>query len=181
MLTGTDSLVLGDFNAHHSLRNNRYERQPNGGFNQHFQLCSPKCRFSHKAPWECRPQFCGCIISISLTSLITSSEWQTHTTMRSDHLPILIGLQTTSTSPPSRHRPYINLKKADWTRYRQEIERKLSSRHLLIDYQKDEKLFRATLLKAASHHIPTGRPKLYTQQVPAQILAMMEEQDDIHK
>ena len=57
----------------------------------------------------------------------------------------------------------------------------LSSRHLPTDCQKDKKLFRATLLKAASHHIPTGRHKLYTQQVPAEILAMMEERDDIRK
>ena len=101
--------------------------------------------------------------------------------MSSDHLPILIGLQTTATSSPARHRTYINLKNADWTGYRQEIERKLSSRHLPTDCQKDEKLFRATLLKAASHHIPTGRRKLYTQQVPAEILAMMEERDDLGK
>ena len=77
----------------------------------------------------------------------------THTTMRSDHLPILIGLQTTATSSPARHRTYTNLKKADWTRYRQEIKRKLSSRHLPTVCQKDEKLFQATLLKVASHHI----------------------------
>ena len=35
--------------------------------------------------------------------------------------------------------------------------------------------------KAASHHIPTGRRKLYTQQVPAEILAMMEERDYLRK
>ena len=63
----------------------------------------------------------------------------------------------------------------------QEIERKLSSRHLPTDCQKDEKLFRATLLKAASHHIPTGRRKLCMQQVPADILDMMEERDDLRK
>ena len=63
----------------------------------------------------------------------------------------------------------------------QEIERKLSSRHLPNDCQRDEKFFRATLLKADSHHIPTGRRKLYTQQVPAEILAMMEERDDLRK
>ena len=179
LLTGTDSLVLGDFIAHHSLGNNRYERQPAGGLSQHFQLCSPEYRFTYKVPWKYQPQFSRCIISIN--SLITSSEWQTHTTMSSDHLPILIGLQTTATSSPARHRTYINLKKADWTGYMQEIERKLSSRHLPTDCQKDEKLFRATLLKAASHHIPTGRRKLYTQQVPAGILAMMEERDDLRK
>ena len=101
--------------------------------------------------------------------------------MSSDHLPILIGLQTTATSSPARHRTYINLKKADRIRYRQEIERKMSSRHLPTNCQKNEKLFRATLLKAASRHIPTGRRKQYTQQVPAEILAMMEERDDLRK
>ena len=101
--------------------------------------------------------------------------------MSSDRLPIFIGLQTTATSSPARHKTYINLKKADWIRYRQEIERKLRSRHLPTDCQKEEKLFRATLLKAASHHIPTGRRKLYTQQVQAELLAMMEERDDLCK
>ena len=101
--------------------------------------------------------------------------------MSPDHLPIPIGLQTTVTSSPARHRTYTNLKKADCTRYRQEIERKLSSRHLPTDCQKDEKLFRATLLKSASHHIPTGRRKLYTQHVPVEILAMMEERDNQRK
>ena len=57
----------------------------------------------------------------------------------------------------------------------------LSSRHLPTDCQKDEKLFRATLLKAASHHIPSGRRKLYTQPVPVDILAMIEERDEIRK
>ena len=77
-------------------------------------------------------------VSVASAPLITSSEWQTHTTMSSDYLPILMGLHTTSTSSPTRHRSYINLKKADWTRYRQEIERKLRSRHLPSDCQKDD-------------------------------------------
>ena len=80
-----------------------------------------------------------------------------------------------ATSSLARHRPYINLQKADSTGYRHEIERKLNSRHLPTDCQKDEKLFRAILLKIASHHSPTGRRKLCTQQVKAEILAMMED------
>ena len=100
-----------------ALRNNRYERKPAGGFSQHFQLCSPKYRFTYKASRECRPQFSRCLISI------TSSEWQTHTTMSSDHLPMLIGLQTTVASSHEWHKTYINIKKADWTGDRQEIER----------------------------------------------------------
>ena len=75
---------------------------------------------------------------------------------------------------------YINLRKADWTRYRQEIECKLSSSHP-TDCQKAKKLFRATLLKAASHHIPTGSRRLYMLHVPAESLAMVKERDDLRK
>ena len=182
LLTGTDSLVLGDFNAHHSLwhsgttdtRGNQLADSVSTSSFAVLNTDSPT-----RLPGSANPNSPD--VSLASTSLITSSEWQTHTTMSSDHLPILIGLQTTATSSPARHRTYINLKKADWTGYRQEIERKLSSRHLPTDCQKGEKLFRATLLKAASHHIPTGRRKLYTQQVPAEILAMMEERDDLRK
>ena len=100
--------------------------------------------------------------------------------MISYHLPILIGLQTTATSSPAQHRTYINLKKTDWTRYKQEIERKLRSGHLPSDCQKDE-VFQATILKAAYHHIPAGRHKLYTQQVSADIITMLEERDHLRK
>ena len=170
MLTDTDSLVLGDFNAHHSL----WHSGTTDSRGNQLNTDSPT-----RLPGNANPSSPD--VSLASASLITSSEWQTHTTMSSDHLSILIGLQTTATSSPARHRTYINLKQPDRTGYKQEIERKLSSRHLPNDCQKDEKLFRATLLKAASHHIPTGRRKLYTQQVPAEILAKMEERDDLRK
>ena len=181
LLTGIDTLVLGDFNAHHSLwhsgttdsRSNKLADSVSISSLAVLNTDSPT-----KLPGNADPRSPDA--SFASSSLITSSELQTHTAMSSDHLPILIGLQATATSSSARHRTYINLKKADWTGYKQEIERKLSSRHLPTDCQKDEMLFRATLLKAASH-IPTGRRMLYTQQVSAEILAMMEERDDLCK
>ena len=165
LLIDTDSLVLGDFNAHHSLwhtgttdtRGNQLVDSISISSMAVLNTDSPT-----RLPGNADPRSPD--VSLASASLITSSEWQTHTTMSSDHLPILIGLQTTATSSPARHRTYINLKKADWTGYRQEIERKLSSCHLPTDCQKDEKLFQATLLKAAFHHIHTGRRKIYMQQ-----------------
>ena len=182
LLTGTDSLVLGDFNAHHSLWHSGTTDSRGNQLVDSISISSFAVLnkdLPTRLPGNANPSSPD--VSLASASLITSSDWQTHTTMSSAHLPILIGLQTTATSSPARHRTYINLKKADWSRYRQEIERKLSSRHLPTDCQKDKKLFRATLLKAASHHIPTGRRKLYTQQVPAEILTMMEERDDLRK
>ena len=62
ILTGTDSLVLGDFNAHQSLW--------------------------HSGTTDTRGN--------QLADSVSISEWQTHTTMSSDHLPILIGLRLLS-------------------------------------------------------------------------------------
>ena len=155
LLTDTDSQVLEDFNAHHSLlhsgtTDSRGNQLADAVSISSFAVLNTDS--STRLTGNADPSSPD--VSLASASLIISSEWQTHTTMSSDHLPILIGLQTTSTSSPARHRKYINLRKADWTGYRQEIERKLSSCHLPTDCQKDEKLFRATLLKAASHHIP---------------------------
>ena len=91
-------------------------------------------------------------VSLASTSLITSCSWQTLTTLRSDHLPILIRLQMKMTTIPCLRRTYVNLHKANWDRYRQEVEAALSKLSLPTDCQRDEKIFRTVLLKAASHH-----------------------------
>ena len=120
-------------------------------------------------------------VSLASTSLITSCSWQTLSTLSSDHLPILIRLQMKTTSTPGLRRTYVNLKKANWDRYRQEVETALSKRSLPTDCQRDEKIFRTVLLKAASHHIPTGRHRLHEEPVPAEILDVMTRRDDLRK
>ena len=120
-------------------------------------------------------------VSLASTSLITSCSWQTLSTLSSYHLPILIRLQMKMTTTLSLRRTYVNLKKANWDRYRQEVEAALSKRFLPTDCQRDEKIFRTLLLKAASHHIPTGRHILHEEHVPAEILDVMTRRDDLCK
>ena len=102
-------------------------------------------------------------VSFASASLITSCSWQTLSTLSSDHLPILIRLQMkTIPKPGLRQCTYVNLMKANWDRYRLEVEATLSKRSLPTDFQRDEKILRTILLlKAASHHIPTGRHRLH--------------------
>ena len=97
-------------------------------------------------------------------------------TLSSEHQPILIRLQMKTPSNPGLRRTYVNLKKANWDRYRQEVEAALSP-----DYQRDEKIIRTVLLKAASHHIPTGRHRLHEEPVPAEILDVRNIRDDLRK
>ena len=98
-------------------------------------------------------------VSLASASLITSCSWQTLSTLSSDHLPILIRLQMKTPSNPGLRRTYVNLKNANWDRYRQEVEAALSKRSLPTDCQRDEKIFRTILFKAASHHIPYWTPQ----------------------
>ena len=86
-----------------------------------------------------------------------------------------------TTCTPGLRRTYVNLKKADWDRYRQQVETTLSKRSLPTGCQRDEKIFRIVLLKAASHHIHTGRHRLHEEPVPAELLDVMTRRDDLHK
>ena len=84
--------------------------------------------------------------SLASASFITSDSWQTLLTFSSDYLPILIRLQMKMPSNPGLRRTYVNLKKANWDIYRQEVEASLSKRSLSTDCQRDEKIFRTVLL-----------------------------------
>ena len=90
------------------------------------------------APREFRQTPSSPDVSLASTSIITSCSWQTLSTLSSDHLQILIRLQIKTTSTPGLRRTYVNLKKADWDRYRQEVETALSKRSLPTDCQRKE-------------------------------------------
>ena len=85
------------------------------------------------------------------------------------------------TSTPGLRRTYVNLKKANWDRYRQEVEITINKLSLPTDCPRDEKNFRTVLLKAASHHIPTGRHRLHEEPVPAKILDVTTRRDYLRK
>ena len=77
------------------------------------------------------------------------------------------------------HRTSFNLKKANWDRYSKEIEDRLSKRRLPSNCQKGEKILSTIILKAASRHIPSGRHRINTEPVPAEILEKMRARDDL--
>ena len=182
LMTTPDTLILGDFNAHHSSwhatsTDTRGKNLADSISNSDFGIINWDT--PTRLPNNATPSSPD--VSLASSSLITSTNWNTITTLGSDHLPILIRLQTTVSVTPASHRTYVNLKKANWARFTQEIEDKLSNRPLPSDCQKDEKTLRAIILKAASHHIPTGRHKINTEPVPAEILDLTKERDELRR
>ena len=179
LLTTADTLILGDFNTHHpswysrstDTRERKMADPINGSDYGILNLDSPT-----RVPPNAEPSS----PDVSSASLITSCSWQTLSTLSSDHLPILIRLQMKTPSNPGLRRTHVNLKKANWDRYRQEVEAALSKRSLPTDCQRDEKIFCTVLLKA-SHHIHTGRHRLHEEAVPTEILDVMNRRDDLRK
>ena len=96
------------------------------------------------------------------------------------HLMLLADPVNASLRPGLR-RTYVNLKKTNRDRYRQEVEVALSNHSLPTYYQRGEKIFHTFLLKVASYHIHTVRHRLHEEPVPADILDVMNKRDDLRK
>ena len=151
LLTTQDTIILSDLNAHHlswysrstDTRGTLMDDSLNGTDNGIHNWDTPTRVLQN--------------VLLESASLITSFSWQTISTLSSDHLPILIRLQMKTTAIPGLRRTDLNLKKAYWDRYRLEVETALSKCSLPTYCQRNEKIFPAILLKAASHHIPTTR------------------------
>ena len=143
LMTTPDTLILGDFNAHHSSWH--ATSTDTRGKNLADSICNSDFGILNwdtptRLPSNATPSSPD--VSLASSSLITSTNWNTITTLGSDHLPILIRLQTSVSVTPASHRTYVNLKKANWASFTQEIEDKLSNRPLPSDCQKDEKLYK---------------------------------------
>ena len=144
LMMTTDTLLLGDFNAHHSswhsssddTRGTNLENTING---TNFGILN--CDTPTRLPSNATPSSPD--VSLASASLITSSNCQTKTTMSSDHLPILISLQMAPSSTPSLHQNYVNLKKANWERYSKDIEETMGTEPDPLDCQQGEKILRA--------------------------------------
>ena len=172
-----DTLILGDFNAHHSAwylsstdtRDTLLENVVSGSNFGIINWDSPT-----RLPGTANPSSPD--VSLASASLITSTNWQTKTNLGSDHLPILISLQMDLTINPIPHRTSFKRKQTET-----DIVDKLSKRLLPTDCQRDKKIFRTGLLKASLHPIPTGRHRLHEEPVPAEILDVITRRDDLRK
>ena len=112
LLTTPDTPVLGDFNAHHSSWH--ATSTDTRGMNLADAICSTDfCILNWDTPTRLLSNATpsSSDVSLALSSLITSTNWNTITILGSDHLHILIRLQTTVSVTPAPHRTYVNLKK----------------------------------------------------------------------
>ena len=107
LLTTSDTLILGDFNAHHlswysrstDTRGRKIADSINGYDYGILNWDSPT-----RVPQNAEPSSPD--VSLASAYIITSCSWQTLSTFSSDNLPILIRLQIKTPSNPGLRRTY---------------------------------------------------------------------------
>ena len=182
LLSHNNALLLGDANAHDptwfstiadtrgSKLSAEIEESEMGILNEN---CPTRLPSNHQPT---SPD-----ISLVTKSLLTSCDWSTEIGPRSDHLPILISISSSSFLEPIRapKRIFINIAKSDWPAFQEEIESALRNQPGPTDVYQGEAVLRKVINTASKHHIPSGRRKDVTPQLSHEAKEWMTERDEL--
>ena len=149
-----DYLIMGDFNAHHPSLYSQTEDDQAAKRGESLDAAVSLTVSAAILRSSVVPD-----VTLISGHLLLDSTWSTHTTLGSDHLPILTRLPGLSTAP-RRARSYMNFLRRDWEGFERETEFLFSSLGPPpLSCAKGEKEFRKVLATAAIHNIPAGYQK----------------------
>ena len=173
------ALILGDFNAHHSSWHSEANEDTRGRnlseILDNLQLGTlnedqPTRIFNNTST---APD-----VSIASIGLLPTSQWKIETALSSDHLPILITLNTSVKKIKAPKRTFVNFIKADWENFTKYTEEEFENLDMTDDVCKAEKTFRKIINKAAGKHIPAGRiPKVNGSSIPDEASDLIQERN----
>ena len=118
-------------------------------------------------------------ISLASLALLPYTSWETKTQLSSDHLPIIVTVQTDIKPTTSEDKTYLNFRKADWTKFYVETERIFETLDTPSDVHKGEKAFRKIINKISKTSIPSGRIKSVLPGIPTEAAQKMTERDNL--
>jgi len=96
--------------------------------------------------------------------------WQTITALSSDHIPIMITINTkANTIPQHTNRCYTNYRKANWKTFTEEIETTLSDSATPTNTHTGNQILTNAILLADKHNIPKGKLNSHHTPLPEHI------------
>ena len=173
------SLIVGDINAHHS----RWETNTNED-ERGVQLVDEIDSAEYTILKENKPTWLptngrSTLLDISLASndIALLSHWSFSTSLASDHLPILITINSEVTTIDGPRRIYINFKKADWARYVEASDKYLAEAGETRTVEQVEMTFRKAVNKASGLFIPASHMQHFQPTLPASAKSLADERD----
>ena len=180
-----DTLVVGDFNAHHSAWNSRTTCD---GARRRGEAVLDAVNDSNlvllNTDEHTRLPTNGLSSSPDLTlisaHLAPDTTWRTHTRLNSDHLPISISFN--NDNPPTRRRKsYTNFRLADWEAFRAKTEQLFSTAGDPPSTTAGVKKFTNIINKTSNRTIPTGYRKVYRPGLSPELRRLTAHRDSIRQ
>ena len=177
-----DSIIVGDFNAHHSLWHSKLQADTRGNIianeidDSNQVVLNEKLDTRITKTCESSPD-----ISLASPSIAMNIDWHTEQALGSDHLPIILTLNCEHTPSYSTRQTFINFRKADWQSFKEDLDLKLTYAKWPTNVYHAEKLFRKAITKAAARHIPQGRIKEVIANFPSDAAKLSKERDELQK
>ena len=184
--TQGDSIILGDFNAHHPAWYSQTSdwRAASRGDLIYTALCDSDLTLLNtdsptRLPTNGNPSSPD--LTIATPHIAIDSEWRTITTLNSDHLPIIVQLGSSFSMefPEPAHRTFINFKKADWEAFSRETEDAFATLQVPSSCSTGEKVFRQILLSASLKHIPRGHIRNFIPNLSNNAKSLIQQRDTI--
>ena len=106
------------------------------------------------------------------------SDWSVSTSLASDHLPILITINSELSTIDGLWRTYINIKKANWAHYA--CNKYIAEAGETRTVEQAEKSIRKAVNKASGLFIPDGHLQHFQPTLPASAKSLADERDRKH-
>ena len=116
-------------------------------------------------------------ISLASNDIALLSDWSVSTSLASDHLPILITINSELSTIHGSRRTYINSKKADWEHYAEACDEYLAEAGKTRTVEHADKTFRKAVNKASGLFIPAGRIQHFQPTLSASAKSLVNERD----
>ena len=179
-----DSVVLGDWNAHHEAWFSEPEDRRGEALAEAIEN-SDLCILNQDSPTRIplgpnnNQRSTSPDISLISAHLALAVTWLAVVHLSSDHLPIVIAFDDESTPDPRRAKSFVNFNRAEWTNFKEEADSLISQLPPPSSCSSGEKLFRKAVLTASKHHIPAGFRKDFVPGRNAEVDALQQQYDDL--
>ena len=178
-------LVCGDFNAHSTLwhsytTDKRGIQIANNIAKSNLQVLNEN--MFTRQPYAQNQQPSSPDITLISSNLVQNTTWAIRHKLSSDHLPILIDINTkTRFRQTAQKRSYTNYRKADWTKFTAEIENHIPDPDTIDDVHTANEILTNLILSADEHYVPKGKIKTKNTILPDPIRQKISERDSIRK
>jgi hypothetical protein len=185
MLNDNNSIITGDINAHSKLWYNK-NNDHRGNLISDLILNSDHAVLNSNSYTRCPNSTLQLPSSPDITLIsnkyLNVSKWTVLHKLSSDHLPILTEIDLNVKHKPIQNRKsFTNYNKADWEKFTDYIDKKLSSESLPNCVHKGNSLLTKLILEADKIFIPKGKIKNHLKPLPTEIRELIKNRDKLQK